>query len=72
MTGIERFVQISAMAVDDPISEDASPVWRTYTAAKRAADEALRASQLDWAILRPGWLTDDPGTRRILLGRDVP
>ena len=28
--GIKRFVQISALAVDDPIPEDASPVWRAY------------------------------------------
>lgn len=70
--GIKRFVQVSAMAVDDPIPEDASPVWRAYIEAKRAADEALRGSQLDWTILRPGWLTDDPGTRRVVIGRDVP
>ena len=70
--GIKRFVQVSAMAVDDPIPEDASPVWRAYIEAKRAADEALRASDLDWTILRPGWLTDDPGTRRVMIGRDVP
>ena len=70
--GIKRFVQISAMAVDDPIPEDASPVWRAYVEAKRAADQALRGSQLDWTILRPGWLSDDPGTRRVLIGRDVP
>ncbi len=70
--GIRRFVQISAMAVDDPIPEDASAVWRAYIEAKRAADQALRGSQLDWTILRPGWLTDDPGTRRVLIGRDVP
>ena len=70
--GITRFVQISAMAVDDPIREDASPAWRAYIEAKRAADEALRASQLDWTLLRPGWLTDEPGTCRVLIGRDVP
>jgi uncharacterized protein YbjT (DUF2867 family) len=70
--GIKRFVQVSAMQVDDPIPEDASPVWRAYIEAKRAADEALRGSQLDWTILRPGWLTDDPGTRRVVIGRDVP
>jgi len=70
--GIKRFVQISAMVVDDPVAEDASPVWRAYIEAKRAADEALRASQLDWTVLRPGWLTDDPGTRRVLVDRDVP
>jgi len=72
LAGIKRFVQISAMAVDDPIPEDASPVWRAYVEAKLAADQALRDSQLDWTILRPGWLSDDPGTRRVLIGRDVP
>ena len=70
--GIRRFVQISAQAVYDPIAEDASPAWRAYVEAKRAADKALRASELDWTILRPGWLSDDPGTRRVLIGRDVP
>jgi uncharacterized protein YbjT (DUF2867 family) len=70
--GIKRFVQISAMAVDDPIPEDASAVWRAYIEAKRAADQALRASKLDWTVLRPGWLSDDPGTRRVVIGRDVP
>jgi uncharacterized protein YbjT (DUF2867 family) len=60
------------MAIDDPIRQDASPAWRAYVEAKRAADEALRDSQLDWTILRPGWLSDDPGTRRVIIGRDVP
>jgi uncharacterized protein YbjT (DUF2867 family) len=69
---IRRFVQISAMVVDDPISEDASPVWRAYVEAKRAADDALRSSGLDWTILRPGWLTDELATRRVIIGRDVP
>jgi nucleoside-diphosphate-sugar epimerase len=69
---ISRFVQISAQMVDDPIPEDASEVWRAYIEAKREADEALRASRLDWTILRPGWLSDDPGTRRVVIGRDVP
>jgi uncharacterized protein YbjT (DUF2867 family) len=69
---IRRFVQVSAQVVDDPIPEDATPVWRAYVEAKREADEALRASGLDWTILRPGWLTDDPPKRRVVLGRDVP
>ncbi len=69
---IRRFVQVSAMAVGDPVPADASPVWRAYIEAKRDADEALRASGLDWTILRPGWLTDDPGRLRVLIGRDVP
>ena len=70
--GIRRFVQVSAMVVDDPVSEKASPVWRAYLDAKREADEALRASPLDWTILRPGWLTDEPPTRRVCVGSDVP
>jgi uncharacterized protein YbjT (DUF2867 family) len=70
--GIKRFVQISAMAIDDPIPADASPVWKAYIEAKREADQALRGSQLDWTILRPGWLSDEPGLRRVLIGRDVP
>jgi uncharacterized protein YbjT (DUF2867 family) len=70
--GIRRFVQVSAIAVDDPVPADASPVWRAYIKAKREADDALRTSGLDWTILRPGWLTDDPGRRRVVIGRDVP
>jgi uncharacterized protein YbjT (DUF2867 family) len=36
--------------------------------AKRDADIALRESGLDWTILRPGRLTDDPGTGLVTLG----
>jgi uncharacterized protein YbjT (DUF2867 family) len=43
-------------------------VWRAYVEAKRDADAALRESRLDWTILRPGRLTDDPATGRVALG----
>jgi nucleoside-diphosphate-sugar epimerase len=69
--GITRFVQISAIGVDDPLPEDTAPVWRAYVEAKRDADEALRVSGLDWTILRPGRLTDDPGAGLVALGADV-
>src|SRR5687767_11718620 len=46
--GIRRFVQVSAINVDQPIADDASPVWRAYVEAKRDADAALRESGLDW------------------------
>lgn len=70
--GITRFVQVSAIDVDKPPPEDAAPVWKAYVEAKREADEVLRVSGLDWTILRPGRLTDDPGTGRVALGEDVP
>lgn len=69
--GITRFVQVSAIGVDDPLPEDTDPVWRAYVEAKRDADEALRVSGLDWTILRPGRLTDDPGTGLVSLGTEV-
>ncbi len=69
--GISRFVQISAIGVDDPLPEDTEEVWRVYVEAKRDADAALRDTDLAWTILRPGRLTDDPGTGRVALGEDV-
>ena len=51
--GIGRFVQLSAIGVDNPVPRDTEPVWRAYVEAKRDGDAALRDSGLDWTILRP-------------------
>ncbi|MBO0984306.1 SDR family oxidoreductase [Rathayibacter sp. SD072] len=69
--GIRRFVQISAIGVDEPLADDTEEVWRAYVEAKRDADTALKATDLDWTILRPGGLTTDEGTGRIALGEEV-
>jgi uncharacterized protein YbjT (DUF2867 family) len=69
--GIRRFVQVSAIGVDDPVPEDTGDVWRAYVEAKRDADAALRGSDLDWTIIRPGRLTNDPGTGTVSLGDEV-
>lgn len=69
--GISRFVQVSAINVDQPVAGDASPVWRAYVEAKRDADAALRDSGLDWTIIRPGVLTDADGTGLVELGEAV-
>lgn len=71
LAGIRRFVQVSAIGVDHPVAADAGEVWAAYVEAKRDADIALRASDLDWTILRPGRLTDEPGTGHVALGPDV-
>jgi len=69
--GIRRFVQVSAISVDEPLPDDVDAVWKAYVEAKRDADAALRASNLDWTVLRPGKLTDDPATGRVAVGANV-
>ncbi|ASR38827.1 NAD-dependent dehydratase [Prauserella marina] len=71
--GVLRFVQISAMGTDGPIDPEAvGEVFAAYLHAKAAAEADLRARKLDWTILRPGRLTDDPGTGSVRLGDSVP
>jgi nucleoside-diphosphate-sugar epimerase len=69
--GVRRFVQVSAIGVDEPLPEDTDDVWRAYVEAKRDADAYLRDSGLDWTIIRPGRLTDDAPTGQVALGEDV-
>ena len=61
--GIRRYVMVSAMGADDP--ESGPEGMRPYLRAKGSADEALRESGLDYTIVRPGRLTDDPATGRV-------
>lgn len=65
--GVRRYLLISSTGVDDPPAAGTDEVWAAYLTAKKAAENAIRAAQLDWTILRPGALTDQPGTGRVLL-----
>jgi uncharacterized protein YbjT (DUF2867 family) len=65
--GVRRFVQISGMGVDQAPAPGTDEVWAAYLKAKAAAEDDLRARDLDWTILRPGGLTDDPGTGQVRL-----
>ncbi len=66
--GIDRYVMISAMDVENPRGDE---VFRTYQKAKLEADEALKNSGLDYTIIKPGGLTDDPGTGEISLAHSL-
>jgi uncharacterized protein YbjT (DUF2867 family) len=44
---------------------------RPYYEAKAEADRRLAESDLDWTIVRPGRLTDNPGTGRVRAGEDI-
>jgi uncharacterized protein YbjT (DUF2867 family) len=59
--GVSRYLIVSAMGADKA-PEDGAEGFGAYLQAKFEADEAVRASGLDYTIVRPGGLTDDPGT----------
>jgi len=65
--GVRRFVQVSSMGTGQPPRPGTDEVWAAYISAKTAAEDDLRARDLDWTILRPGRLTDAPPTGRIRL-----
>jgi uncharacterized protein YbjT (DUF2867 family) len=69
--GVPRCVVISAMNADrfDPDSQD---VFQLYLRAKSEADASVRSRDLDWTIVRPGRLTNDPGTGSIRVGDSLP
>ena len=65
--GVRRFVQVSSMGTGQPPRPGTDEVWAAYITAKTAAEDDLRARDLDWTILRPGRLTDAPPTGGIRL-----
>jgi nucleoside-diphosphate-sugar epimerase len=70
--GVRRFVVISSMGADREPPEGTDPVFAAYLRAKGAADASIRAREgLDATILRPGRLTDDPGTGRVTLAEST-
>ncbi|MGW0818513.1 SDR family oxidoreductase [Streptomyces viridiviolaceus] len=70
LAGVRRFIQVSGMGVDDPVAPDAGD-WAAYVRAKSDADQRLRSSGLQWTILRPGALTDAPGSGRVRLAKST-
>ncbi|MGP3971066.1 NAD(P)H-binding protein [Streptomyces sp. 6N223] len=67
--GVRRFLVVSAIGVDGEPPPGTDPVFAAYLRAKGAADAELRGrSGLDLTVLRPGRLTDEPGTGRVRLG----
>lgn len=65
--GVRRYLLVSSTGVDAEPAPGTDEVWAAYLRAKRAAEDALSVTDLEWTILRPGRLTDDPGTGRVLL-----
>ncbi len=68
--GISRYLIVSSMGADRPDSW--SEQMRPYFQAKADADREVEGSGLDHTIVRPGFLTDDPGTGRIAAASGLP
>jgi uncharacterized protein YbjT (DUF2867 family) len=67
--GVRRYVMVSAISAGRP--QEWSEPMRPYYEAKANADERLAASGLDYTIVRPGGLTDGPGTGRVAVGTEL-
>jgi uncharacterized protein YbjT (DUF2867 family) len=59
---IDRYVMVSSRGADSAAAGDG---FAAYLRAKGEADDALGASGLACTIVRPGALTNDPGTGRV-------
>lgn len=64
-------MQVSAIDADSTPAPDSPPAWQAYLAAKKVSDFQVRQSSLDWTILRPATLLDEPATGHVQLGVDL-
>ena len=67
--GIGRYVMLSSVGANPSL--EGEDTFTVYLRAKGQADAELMASGLDYVIVRPGRLTDDPGTGRVRIGRSL-
>ncbi|MCA1038229.1 SDR family oxidoreductase [Bacillus infantis] len=66
---ITRFLLVSSMNADTPDTGIES--MKHYFVAKKLADDHLRSSGLDYTIVRPGGLLNEPATGKILLEEKI-
>lgn len=66
--GAGKFIMLSSMGADNPSVSDE---LKEYLQAKQNADNHLKASGLDYTIVRPGSLTDEASTGKIQLKKKL-
>lgn len=71
--GVGRYVMVSALAADDrSLDANYDEVFRAYMHAKSEADADVRArAGLRTTIVRPGGLTDEPGTGNVTIAEST-
>ncbi|MFL6083026.1 MAG: NAD(P)H-binding protein [Mycobacterium sp.] len=63
---VTRYVMVSSTGADADVPDTRDPVFTAYLRAKGMADDNVRArTALQSTIVRPGHLTNDPGTGRV-------
>ncbi|WP_410608309.1 NAD(P)-binding oxidoreductase [Amycolatopsis sp. lyj-109] len=65
--GVSRFVLVSVFP-DALRGNDSTEGFEHYVKVKKTADVFLTHTDLDWLIVRPGTLLDEPGTGRVTAG----
>jgi uncharacterized protein YbjT (DUF2867 family) len=65
---IKKFVMLSSMGADQP---EKAQELQEYLKAKHNADEYLKSSTLNYAIVRPGTLTNNAGEGKIKLANSL-
>jgi uncharacterized protein YbjT (DUF2867 family) len=68
---VPRFLHVSAFP-DAWRDRRMPPEFEHYMKVKRQADVHLAGTMLEWVIVRPGALTNAPGTGRVRLGMAIP
>lgn len=68
--GIRRYLMVSSIGAGNPPAAGGD-AFGEYLRAKAAADDALAASGLEYTIVRPGPLTDDPPRGLVRVGQDL-
>jgi uncharacterized protein YbjT (DUF2867 family) len=69
-SGVKRYVMVSSMGAASPPGQGGD-VFGEYLRAKAEADRRLVASGLDYTIVRPGRLTEDPPSGAVTLAESV-
>lgn len=67
--GAKRFVLISSIQAHR--RENWIDELKPYYVAKHYADRMLEASKLNYTIIRPGWLLNEPGTGKVIAAADL-
>lgn len=67
--GIDRYIMVSAYGADK--RQNWNEGMRPYYVAKHYADRLLEASGLNYTIVRPGGLVNEPSTGKIAVGAEA-